>query len=584
MLPKKKIGKIKNIFQKYKMLFLLVAVIAVSGCVIPGGDVFAGMFSPQRPATTEASADLITTQNVNIIPNPPISADNGFTVSFEVKNNDENEEVKNVKVTNYDTGLCKKGKTTTPDSGGVAESDIVKALDNKRLIVLKVHCDGKTDTTNTDILFLEENEKTTPIISICGKTPEYKASIKDYTLTLLKAGSALNSVGKEGRDTQTGLEYIKFTTVAGKIWDCLEGKYGDKEKYKDNCFLKDGNTLYSLAIPPEYKEKADCIGKAKDSCFVSSDDCTAACDKRNTDCKGGPDNKVGCYGKYGPGGTVKNDPDLLTACNNQCDKYRYEVQQSEAAPCNPPVYIPSAKTYVDRILYDGSYDGVCCVCDIVDQTIDTSVSTATTSTTVAGSKIYYPLQTELFEWGFTAPTNKNMGNMPTTCPIRYKITYAFTAKSQADISVISKSKMEELQRAGQEPSASPTQSVGVGPIKIFFDFGAKQPVRSGDVLPIFVTVEDRGTGVYGNIPVGKLKIKMPSNFEKITCDKFTGSGGELKNSAEIPMIKKKSPQLRCSFKMPSVTDIKTFYITGELEYDYKLDNQINVAVNPTLVR
>jgi len=119
------------------------------------------------------------------------------------------------------------------------------------------------------------------------------------------------------------------------------------------------------------------------------------------------------------------------------------------------------------------------------------------------------------------------------------------------------------------------------------DFGAKQPIKSGDVLPIFITIEDKGSGVYGKVLSGKLKIKMPSGFELAnpdSCGKFSKSGQEFKNSAEIPMIKKSSPQLRCSFKMPSVADMKTFYITGELAYEYKFDGEIKVPINPTLVR
>ncbi len=576
---KSKAAKAGSIKSSRKNLFLFISilgVVAVSGCIVPGGDVFSGMFGPQRPATTEASADLITTHNLNIIPNPPISAENGFTVSFEVKNNDENEEVKNVAVNYYDTGLCKTGKSSSSSSGGdgsVTESDIVKSLTRVRLISLKADCKG--DGTQIETMFLEENEEKS--IDVCGTASNFKASISDNTLTFLKDKSPLKTVKNVEKSTND-LVYEKYDTQAGKLWDCLEGKYGENDKYKDNCFLADGNKRYSM-ISAEYKERAECMGNSQ--CFVSESACTDACDKRNTDCKGGADNKVGCYAKYGPGGTVNENSDLLTACNNQCDKYRYEVKQSQDAPCNPII----ESVLKNRNIVEGSYDGTCCVCDMVSQTIDTSASTTTSSsTTKTGAKTYFPLQTELKEWDFTAPKNSEIGNMPRTCGIKYKITYDFTAKTQTDVSVISAAKMSEMQRAGQEPSANPTQSVGVGPIKVFFDFGVKQPIKSGDVMPVFITVEDRGSGIYSKVLAGKLKIKMPANFEKIVCDKFSGSGGEFKNTADIPMIKKKSPQLRCSFKMPSVTDIKTFYITAELPYEYKLDDEIKVSVNPTLVR
>ncbi|MFZ3076895.1 MAG: hypothetical protein WA139_00385 [Candidatus Aenigmatarchaeota archaeon] len=558
---------LKGIFSRYKLLFLVVAVVAVSGCIVPGGDVFAGMFSPQRPSTTEGSADLITTQNTNIIPNPPISAENGFTVSFEVKNNDENEEVKNVKVTQYDSGLCKSGKTDSGGGGSGEDSEIVKMLDSRRLISLKVDCKG--DGKEIETMFLEDSVEKE--ITVCGTKAKYKASITDYKITLSRTYIGIIEDLKTDKFGETGkeiinsyLEYMKFTTGAGKTWDCIAGIYGDEEKYKNACFLKYVNTKFSLISEPEYKERAECIGKAKDKCYVSEEACGKAVEKENKICTDK------CSGKSGA---------ELTACNNQCEKYRYEIQQAEAAPCNP--YIESLKEY--RIVTEGTYDGVCCAYDIVSQDIDTSSST--TSTTAAGAKTYYPLQTELMEWGFTAPKNSEIGSMPRTCGIKYKINYDFSAKTQTDVTVISKSKMEEMQRSGQEPSANPQQSVGVGPIKVLFDFGAKQPIKSGDIMPVFITVEDRGAGIYGNVLAGKLKLKFPSNFEKVVCDKFTSKGaGEYANTAEIPMIKKSSPQMRCSFKMPSVTDMKTFYISATLDYTYKLDDEINVAVNPTLVR
>ncbi len=585
--------EIKNLFHKYKLLFLVMAVVAVSGCIIPGVDI-SSMFPQFRPATAEASSDLITTQNLNVIPNPPISAENAFTVSFEVRNNDENEEVKNVIVTPYDYGLCAKSSGAGAGGGGtITETDIVKALPSTRVISLKADCgNGKTD-----IILLEENvEKTPDKICDTANSAKFKASVKDYTITLTKGGSALSSGGcgqggknpsELGRSTCAGLEYAKFDPSVGKLWDCLEGSYGDNSKYKDNCFLKDGSILYSLISAPEFKERAQCLGKSQ--CFRSEDKCSEACNKRNTDCKGSAEKKVGCYARYGSGGNIKEDSELLTACNNQCDKYKYEVQQAETAPCNP--LIESQVNSQNKYIFDvyGDYDGVCCVCDISSQPIDTSVSSSAASTTADSKKFpsFFPLQTELIELSLKAPSNSGMGNMPRDCGIKYKINYDFTSRTQTDVSVISESKMTEMQRAGQAPSANPTQSVGVGPIKVFFDFGVKQPLKSKDVLPIFITVEDRGAGVYGSVPARKLEITIPPGFDFAapdSCGKFAKSGNKLTNKEAIPMIKKKSPQLRCSFKTPSVTDIKTFFFNAKLDYTYKFDNEIKVSINPTLVK
>jgi hypothetical protein len=491
-------GKIKNIFQKYKMLFLLVAVIAVSGCVIPGGDVFQGMFAPQRPATVEDSPDLITVQNTNVIPSPPISADNGFTVSFEVKNNDEKEEVKNVGVTNYDWGLCTSGKAPPTGGGGIGG-----LIDNEidiRVAHFSTTCSGKT----TDIHLADRNDQ--------NNAAGYQFSANDQILCDDKdcetAGCQVTVIDKDKVWLKIGsLSEIEFIT-------------------SDPTKSYDGKTITFSGVTTVTKSR--CVSSAT-SCARTSSDADTVCKKLGatyfvSDISG----LTGCYPWYGNSG----------------------------------------------------FDGYCFKCDY------TSGGGDGVSPPVAGAKTYLPLQTELFENGFTAPSNKDIGNMPSSCRLRYKITYTYTAKTQTDVTVISQSKLEELQRAGQPPSASPLQSVGAGPVKIYFDFGASQPIMSGNILPLFITIEDKGSGVIdrGKVLSGKLKITMPPGFTVKTCDRFAGTSGAIQNTAEIPLIKKKSAQMRCSFTTPSVTDMKTFYILGELQYDYKLDNEINVAVKPTLVR
>ncbi len=505
MINKPEGGKIKDVFQKYKMLFLLVAVIAVSGCVIPGGDVFQGMFAPQRPSTTEASPDLITVQNTNIIPNPPISADNGFTVSFEVKNNDEKEEVKNVAVgdtTNpfYDIGLCTSGKTTTPGGGGVG--GLIEAETDVRVAHFKTECSSRT----TNIHLANNNDQKVG----------YQFSATDQILC-------------DDTDCQTaGCQATVFgpTQVSFRVTGQSEITFnivGETKTYAGKTFTFNGITTV---------KKSKCVSGAY-------------CDRTpadvDTDCK--------------------NIGKILSDISGQTGCYPWFTKPT------PPGY--------------SSFDGYCYTCTGVSPP---GFPSSGTSSTVSGAKTYLPLQTELFEFDFTAPSNNDIGNMPSSCKLRYKITYTYTAKTQTDVTVISQSKMEELQRAGQPPSASPLQSVGVGPVKIFFDFGASQPIMSGNILPLFITIEDKGSGVYSKVISGNLKITMPPGFTVKQCDKFAGTSGVIKSSAEIPLIKKKSAQLRCSFTTPLVTDMKTFYILGELQYDYKLDNEIAVAINPTLVR
>lgn len=505
---KSKYGKIKNILRRYRLLFLVIAAVVVSGCIVPGGDVFLGVFEPQRPATTEATADLIITQNLNIIPNPPIYAENGFSISFEVKNNDENEEVKNVAVNYYDSGLCKAGKKITP-SEGVGETAYSNPSENIWLAHFSVKCVSETD----QLYIPDKNDMNN------------KEAAKDIVQQPMLEKCNKDVSGWEATVYHANKVSLK---VSGYIYTYECGFYDNVEH--DKCkFTIDGMEV--TFVDAKQVEKSTCKTGAIYCASQAEGGCTSeACSKS--------------FGK------------------------EYFLSDYVSSPCYPWYY-----------KNNNNFNGYCCKCDYTTAAMPTPTAPA------AGAKTYLPLQTELFEWDFTAPSNKDIGNMPHTCGIKYKITYDFIAKTQTDVTVISKSKMEELQRAGQTPSVSPGQSVGVGPIKVFFDFGMKQPIMSGDILPLFITIEDKGSGVYGSVPKGKLRIELPSGFEKIACDnKFTGSGGKFENSAEIPLIKKKSPQLRCSFKTPSVTDIKTFFINARLDYTYKFDDEIKISINPTLVK
>jgi len=72
---------------------------------------------------------------------------------------------------------------------------------------------------------------------------------------------------------------------------------------------------------------------------------------------------------------------------------------------------------------------------------------------------------------------------------------AALAKSQVDFVVISRNYLTELQRSGQTTTFRPTVNIGRGPIKIYFDFGANLPAKNDAPLPVYLTVEDKGTGL-----------------------------------------------------------------------------------------
>src|SRR3990172_4672495 len=106
-----------------KYLFSLFAIIFVSACVdLPG-------FGQGNVQTTELPPDIIIVQNMNTIPNPPVNAKDQFTVSFEVKNQDDINEITNVGIQLFDYCLCSPQisaftPTDWPESGGVYSKDL----------------------------------------------------------------------------------------------------------------------------------------------------------------------------------------------------------------------------------------------------------------------------------------------------------------------------------------------------------------------------------------------------------------------------------------------------------------------------
>jgi len=195
-----------------------------------------------------------------------------------------------------------------------------------------------------------------------------------------------------------------------------------------------------------------------------------------------------------------------------------------------------------------------------------------------------PLQTELIEWTFTAPKSEEIAYLSTKCPVRFKVNYSSSATSQVDISVISSTRLKELQRTGQTPTYTPDQTVGRGPLKIYFDFGTSFPVKSGSILPVYITIEDKGSGLIegGDLPKGSLKLNVNTSIFTIDqCDKFEKvDDSGVKNNQTITMIRKKSIPLKCSFRTPSVDIEKTYLISASLDYSYSITQEVNVQIKP----
>jgi len=198
-----------------------------------------------------------------------------------------------------------------------------------------------------------------------------------------------------------------------------------------------------------------------------------------------------------------------------------------------------------------------------------------------------PKETRLVEWTLKSPSAEDIANIKTTCPIKFKFNFKYTATSEIDILVVKTEHLQELQRAGKSTTFTPTVNVGRGPIKIYFDFGASLPVRTGSNLPVYLVVHDKGTGLLRKIEKTKFKITFPNDFDlnSDSCPFFVCSGTTCENTNDdIPMINKKSLEIRCSgIKTPSTLDPgpeKTYFIKATIEYDYYAIGNVDVEVNP----
>lgn len=193
---------------------------------------------------------------------------------------------------------------------------------------------------------------------------------------------------------------------------------------------------------------------------------------------------------------------------------------------------------------------------------------------------FVPKQTEFVEWTFSTPAAADLAYISSKCPVRFRVNYTFEAISEIEVDVISQDKYNQLQQSGEFQTFVPTLSLGRGPLRIMMEFGASQPIKNSTTLPVYITVEDKGTGLYSDIPQGELIIKIPEGFtfencgERFDCPTST----ECKNKQPVLMIARKSPTFRCSFTTPSVSIEKVYNIEANLNYTYDITQQVDVDV------
>ena len=203
-----------------------------------------------------------------------------------------------------------------------------------------------------------------------------------------------------------------------------------------------------------------------------------------------------------------------------------------------------------------------------------------------------PGQVEFREWTFSTPTSSDIAYLKTICPVRFKVTYDYFSESEIEVNVISKERYAQLQQAGTFETFTPTLTVGRGPIKIYMELGVNLPARSESILPLYITVENKGSGLFDEIPEGKLWIQIPKGFTPYDCGAMQPyMGGEgfvdydnydfYNNTNEIPLIGKKTYKIKCSLNVPNVDLEQTYFLNAYFQsYTYDVVNEVSVEIKP----
>lgn len=315
-------------------------------------------------------------------------------------------------------------------------------------------------------------------------------------------------------------------------------------------------------------------------------------------CVGMPNAFKGIFGPSQP--AVEQTPDLLIFSSKgtmpsqpisaDTDFTIWTELKSQAEPGSPPL------TNVKVSLYDWG------LCDVIGnfQPDSTGWKFENNKWTYTFSE-FVPNQLERIEFGFRAPDNTRIGNIEADCPIRWQVEYKTSSRSQDDFDIISQSRLRELQRIGESPSwKDQPQYVGIGPVKIYFDWKTPGPVVSGGTIQFSIRVVDKGIGSYGTIDKKTMRLTVPADWKSKEgkewelgdkpCSKFEvvamGADIILKNSEPINLINRQTPEIVCTFKAPDLDakniPEKSYVVSAEIrDYSYKLMEEQVVHIKPS---
>ena len=181
----------------------------------------------------------------------------------------------------------------------------------------------------------------------------------------------------------------------------------------------------------------------------------------------------------------------------------------------------------------------------------------------------YPQETKYFEITFTAPDEDTVAGLPKKCPVRIKVSYTYTAKTQVEAYVMTQDKFKELGMAGKSPYYAPTQKVGIGPVKIYFEFVQPQPFFDGKDVTFFVYAKNLGNGDVGGS--FNINVEALGSSNQPTCP----SSGDLK------FVEGETRKVKCTWE-PDLggSEEKMFYLVASAGYTYSYEKVVNVEVQP----
>lgn len=199
-----------------------------------------------------------------------------------------------------------------------------------------------------------------------------------------------------------------------------------------------------------------------------------------------------------------------------------------------------------------------------------------------------PKETKLVEWVLKPSEDTKL---TTKCTLRVAARYPYETDGVTSITFINPNELERQLQQGTFKPLSSTNSLGFGPIKANFEVRDQQPIPASRTsaqtpvyTPVFLQIENRGSGFLAPQPDGKSVIKSG----QVTLDvaglalnapncRWTATG----ISEDVTLIKSKAAPVLCEIVAPSEDAVPkelTKQLGVSIKYDYEFRKEIQVTV------